>query len=347
MERKRFSKYTARIAVGGSLFLIAAAAVFFLYRIAYAPNFFPARPAYVYIDNTKNFDGLVQQLRDSAACKNSSAFVRLARWIKYDRHMKTGKYEVKYGTSNWQLLDELRRGHQTAVRLTFNNVRFTGDLTQRLSAQLMMSVPELEALLADSAYTASLGFTPETVKAMFIPDTYEVYWNITPENLLKRMKKKYTRFWNEKRLNKANEIGLTPLQVATLASIVEEESAVPDEYPVIAGLYLNRLRRNIPLQADPTVKYAVGDFSLQRILFEHLETDSPYNTYKYAGLPPAPLRVPSIRSMEAVLNYMHHNYLYMCAKEDFSGRHNFAVTLAEHNRNANRYRAELNRRNIR
>lgn len=347
MERKRFSSRTGWTVAGGSLLLVAAIAVFFLYRLAYAPNFFPAYPTYVYVNNAKDFDGLVAQLRDSAACKNCSGFVRLARWMKYDRQMKTGKYEVKPGMSNKQLLDKLRRGHQTAVRLTFNNVRFTDDLAHRLSAQLMLSAAELKALLDDSAYTASLGFTPETVKALFIPDTYEVYWNVTPENLLKRMKKEYTRFWNEKRLDKARTIGLTPLEVATLASIVEEESAAPDEYPVIAGLYLNRLRRGIPLQADPTVKYAVGDFSLQRILFEHLEVDSPYNTYKYAGLPPAPLRVPSARSMDAVLNYMHHNYLYMCAKEDFSGRHNFAVTLAEHNRNANRYWAELNRRNIR
>lgn len=347
MERKRFSSRTGWAVAGGSLLLAAAIAVFFLYRLAYAPNFFPAQPTYVYIDDTKDFDKLVSQLRDSAACKNSAGFVRLARWMKYPRQMKTGKYEVKPGMSNKQLLDKLRRGHQTAVRLTFNNVRFTGDLADRLSAQLMLSAADLNALLDDSAYTASLGFTPETVKALFIPDTYEVYWNITPENLLKRMKKEYTRFWNEKRLDKARAIGLTPVEVATLASIVEEESAVPDEYPVIAGLYLNRLRRGIPLQADPTVKYAVGDFSLQRILFEHLEVDSPYNTYKYAGLPPAPLRVPSARSLDAVLNYMHHHYLYMCAKEDFSGRHNFAVTLAEHNRNANRYRAELNRRNIR
>ena len=161
------------------------------------------------------------------------------------------------------------------------------------------------------------------------------------------MKREYDAFWTPERLKKAEEIGLTPVKVSILASIVEEETAASDEYPIVAGLYINRLRAGIPLQADPTVKFAVGDFSLQRILFEHLEIDSPYNTYKYAGLPPGPLRIPTIKGLNSVLNHTKHKYLYMCAKEDFSGRHNFAVTLAEHNRNANRYRAELNRRRIR
>ena len=160
------------------------------------------------------------------------------------------------------------------------------------------------------------------------------------------MKKEYDVFWNEQRRAKAQEIGLTQVEVAILASIVEEESAVSDEYPTIAGLYINRLKRGMPLQADPTVKFAVGDISLQRILNTHLEVESPYNTYKHIGLPPGPIRIPSIKGLDAVLNYRQHNYLYMCAKEDFSGRHNFAVTLGEHNRNADRYRSQLNKRKI-
>ena len=213
--------------------------------------------------------------------------------------------------------------------------------------QLMLDKEELLSLLNDSAYCDSLGFTLETVMAMFIPNTYEVYWNIPAEKLMQRMKREYKSFWTDARLEKAKAINLTPVEVSVLASIVEEETAATDEYPIVAGLYLNRLHRGIPLQADPTVKFAVGDFTLQRILFEHLEIDSPYNTYKYPGLPPGPLRIPTIKGMDSVLNYMKHNYLYMCAKEDFSGRHNFAATLTEHNRNANRYRAELNRRKIR
>lgn len=347
MDKKKFSRSIWWSVIGGGIVLIFVITGLFLYRMIYAPNFFPSSPTYVYIDKTKDFDRLTTQLRDSAGCKNIASFIWLARGLKYDKQMKTGRYAVKPEMSNWQLLNELRRGHQTAVRLTFNNIRFTDELAQRLGEQLMMTKDELLLLLNDSASCAAYGFTPETVKALFIPNTYEVYWNVTPSNLLKRMKKEYNSFWNDQRLAKAKAIGLTPLQVSILASIVEEETAASDEYPIVAGLYINRLKRGIPLQADPTVKYAVGDFTLQRILFEHLETDSPYNTYKYAGLPPAPLRIPTGKSMDSVLNHMQHNYLYMCAKEDFSGRHNFAVTLAEHNRNANRYRAELNRRNIR
>ena len=261
--------------------------------------------------------------------------------------MRTGRYAVEPGMNNLTMLNNLRRGHQEATRITFNNIRFKQDLAERLAGQLMIGENDLLSLLTDSAYCASLGFTTETVLILFIPNTYEVYWNISAEKLMQRMQREYKNFWNDARLAKAKEIGMTPVEVAILASIVEEETAATDEYPVVAGLYLNRLQRGIPLQADPTVKFAVGDFSLQRILFEHLEIDSPYNTYKHAGLPPGPLRIPTIKGLDAVLNHMKHNYLYMCAKEDFSGRHNFAATLAEHNRNANRYRAELNRRKIR
>jgi UPF0755 protein len=181
---------------------------------------------------------------------------------------------------------------------------------------------------------------------MFIPNTYEVYWNTPAEKLIERMKREYDVFWNNDRRRKAENIRLTPIEVSILASIVEEETAAPDEYPIVAGLYLNRLYKGMMLQADPTVKFAVGDFSLRRILNRHLEVDSPYNTYMYAGLPPGPIRIPSPKSIDAVLNHTVHNYLYMCAKEDFSGRHNFAVTLKEHNKNAEKYRAELNRRGI-
>ena len=315
---------------------------FFLY-----PNFAARKTAYIYIYPEKNFENLCRQLEDSAACLNIRSFMEVARVLKYPQNMKTGRYAVEPGTNNYDLLTGLRRGQQEPVRITFNNIRLTDDLTNRISEQIMITSQDLDMLLNDASYCSSLGFTPATIKAMFIPNTYEVYWNISAEKLVERMKREYDAFWTEDRRNQAQKIRLTPLDVSILASIIEEESAMTDEYPTIAGVYINRLYRGIPLQADPTVKYALGDFAVQRVLNEHLRIDSPYNTYLYSGLPPGPIRIPSLKGLESVLNYQKHNYLYMCAKEDFSGHHNFAVTLSEHNRNADRYRAELNRRGIR
>ncbi len=329
------------------ILLIGGGVGYWGYGILRKANFVPARTTYVYIDEQKDFDDLCRQLTDSAGCERIGDFRQLAGWLKYPDAMRTGRYKVAPGMDNLTLLNNLRRGQQEATRVTFNNIRFVDDLAERISEQLMFTKEDLSTLLADPAYCDSLGFTPETIKAMFLPNTYEMYWNMSADRFVHRMKKEYDTFWSKGRLAKAETINLTPLQVSILASIVEEETAAGDEYPIVAGLYINRLKRGILLQADPTVKYAIGDVTLQRILFKHLEVDSPYNTYKYAGLPPAPLRIPSIKGLDAVLNYTKHNYLYMTAKEDFSGRHNFAVTLSEHNVNANRYRAELNRRNIR
>jgi len=347
MRVKKFSKKSISLILLGVLLLIAGGAGFWAYRLLYASDFHISHTVYVYVDQQKDFDDLCRQLIDSAGCERIRDFRFLAGQLKYPENMKTGRYAVEPGMDHLTLVNHLRRGQQAAVRVTFNNIRFKEDLAARFDEQLMLSKEDILELINDSAYTASLGFTPETISALFIPNTYEFYWNVSPENLIRRMKREFDSFWTDARKAKAKEIGLTPVEVAVLASIVEEETAAAEEYPVVAGLYINRLHRGIPLQADPTVKFAMGDFSLQRILFVHLETDSPYNTYKYAGLPPGPLRMPSVRGLEGVLNYTRHNYLYMCAKEDFSGRHNFASTLAEHNRNADRYRAELNRRRIR
>lgn len=318
-----------------------------VYRMVMAPNFLPKQTVYIYISEDTGFDEICRQLRDSADCRDINTFRYLADYLEYPSSVRTGRYAVEPGMNNKDLVNRLRRGQQSATRITFNNIRFIEDLAKRLDEQLMLNADDLLTRLTDPAYCDSLGFNTETVKVMFLPNTYEVYWNISPDGLIGRMKKEYEAFWTEARRKKAKDIGLTPVEVSILASIVEEETAMADEYPVVAGLYINRLHKGMLLQADPTVKYAVGDVTLQRILYVHLEVDSPYNTYIYPGLPPGPLRIPSIKGVEGVLNYARHNYLYMVAKEDFSGRHNFASTLAEHNRNANRYRAELNRRNIR
>jgi UPF0755 protein len=233
------------------------------------------------------------------------------------------------------------------VQVTFHNVRLKSELSERLSSQLMLKSSELDALLNDADFCRSLGFTPEDIHAMFIPNTYNVYWNISAASFMQRMKREYNAFWSEARREKASEIGISLVEVSTLASIVEEESSELSEYPTIAGVYINRLHRNIPLQADPTIKYALGNFSLTRILNSHLTIESPYNTYLHLGLPPGPIRIPSIYAIDAVLNYQPHNYLFMCARDDFSGYHSFAATASEHNRNASRYHAALNRHRVR
>ena len=349
MTRKQMYKLIKR-------FLIITFFVFLLsgltgggvgYYFFLSPNFAPQQTVYLYIDPEQDFEHLCRQLKDSAGCLNINSFREVAKILNYPENLKTGRYAVVSGTNNYDLLKTLRNGQQEPVRITFNNIRLKEDLSDKLSEQLMITSQDLNALLNDASFCASLGFTPVTIKSMFIPNTYEVYWNISAGKLIERMKREYDAFWTENRRDQAQKIRLTPLDVSILASIIEEESAMTDEYPVIAGLYINRLHRGIPLQADPTIKYALGNFAIQRVLNEHLQIDSPYNTYLYTGLPPGPLRIPSLKGLESVLNYQKHNYLYMCAKEDFSGRHNFAVTLSEHNRNAERYRAELNRRGIR
>jgi len=326
------------------IILLAAACGGGIWYILYKPNFKPSERKFVYIyEDVKDFDALCQQLQDSAACIDVRSFRILADYRKYPANMKSGRYAVEPEMNNNTLINHLRLGQQSPIRLIFNNIRLTADLAERLSQQLMIDEDDLLALFADSLYCDSLGFTTATIGAMFIPNTYEVYWNISPKKLFDRMKREYETFWTAERRRKAENIRLNPVEIAVLASIVEEETAAPDEYSRVAGLYINRLRKGMLLQADPTVKYALGDFSLRRILNEHLTVESPYNTYLNPGLPPGPIRIPSPRSIDAVLNYEHHNYLYMCAKEDFSGRHNFAVTLAEHARNADRYHAALNR----
>ncbi|MCC8153351.1 MAG: endolytic transglycosylase MltG [Tannerellaceae bacterium] len=347
MSSQKISKRSIIGIIVGIIVLLGVGVGFWAYRLLYAPDFDIQKTTYVFVDDSKNFEDLCRQLVDSAHMKRTGDFKMVAQQLKYPENMKTGRYAVEPGMSHIELLKQLRRGQQTAVRITFNNIRFIDDLADRLDDQLMFSKEDILTYLRDPEYLKTIGFTPETVSAMFIPNTYEVYWNISPERFIQRMKKEYDTFWTDARKQKASQIGLTPIEVAILASIVEEETAVPDEYPVVAGLYINRLHKGMLLQADPTLKFAAGDFGLKRILNIHKEIDSSYNTYIYTGLPPGPLRMPSVRSMEAVLNYTNHNYIYMCAKEDFSGRHNFAVTLAEHNRNANKYRAELNRRGIR
>ncbi|MDR1371166.1 MAG: endolytic transglycosylase MltG [Dysgonamonadaceae bacterium] len=332
--------------LASAILLIVALGGFVYYKLT-SPFFNIQETVYIYIDDRKDYPDLLLQLQSTAKIKDTGTFRKLANALNYPQKMRTGRYAVTPNLSCKDLLLNLTRGNQTPCKITFNNIRLKNELAENIGIQLMFGTAALQQKLNDPSVCAKYGFDEQTIQCLFIPDTYEMYWNISPERFLERMKKEYDHFWTPERLEKAAEIPLSPVQVSVLASIVEEETVMPDEYPQVAGLYINRLKKGMLLQADPTVKYAVGDFALKRILYTHLEVESPYNTYKHEGLPPGPIRVPSIRGLDAVLNYTHHHYLYMCAKEDFSGRHNFATTLAEHARNARRYQAALNRNNIR
>lgn len=304
------------------------------------------KAVYIYIDPSTKYKEVMEQIKEKVDLPSEKFFQMISERMNYPKSVKTGRYALENGITMPEIIRLLRSGNQKPVKLTFNNMRTKENLAGRISNQLMIDSLTLLASIKDENNIRELGFDSNTVVAMFIPNTYEVYWDISVDKLLKRMQSEYNAFWNENRKTKAKQIGLTPIEVSTLASIVEEEATYSDEYPIVAGLYLNRLKRGQRLEADPTVKFAVGDFSLRRILYKHLEVESPYNTYKNDGLPPGPIRVPSIKVIEATLSPEDHKYLFMCAKDDLSGRHNFATTHAEHIRNAARYQKALNEKKI-
>lgn len=309
--------------------------------------------SYIFMENVKsekafiiregtNFDQIINLLEENDIVLNYKAFKWVSKKKNYANLIKPGRYLLKKGMNTNQMVNMLRAGEQAPLNVTFNNIRFKEELAGKISHYIQADSLSLLMLFDDYAKIESYGFTPETYKAMFIPNTYRFYWTTTANQFADRMKQEYDRFWNSVRKEKAEKLGLTPVQVATLASIVQEETAKTDEMERIAGVYMNRLKRGMLLQADPTVKYAAGDFTLRRVLNVHLEIDSPYNTYKYAGLPPAPINFPEVTAIDAVLNFEKHDFLYMVAREDFSGYHNFSRTLAEHNRNAAKYHQALN-----
>lgn len=260
---------------------------------------------------------------------------------------KTGCYKLNLKESDVSIIRRLRAGEQTPVKVTFNGIRTREQLAKRLSNQLLADSIEIVSRLESNDYMSKFNLRKETAVCLFIPNTYEMYWTISPDALFSRMAKEYNDFWTDQRRQKAKKIGLSQTDVATIASIAEEETNKDFEYPIIAGLYINRLRQGMPLQACPTVKFALQDFTLRRILNRHLATDSPYNTYKNIGLPPGPIRIPRAATMDAVLNYTPSTYLFMCASADFNGTHHFSSTYTEHARYAREYQAALNRRNIR
>lgn len=301
---------------------------------------------YVYIDDNDDMDSLSEKFESFASGRAILTFKVLARHSGYADHLRTGRYAIQPGENTVTVFRHLKNGFQEPVMLTIPESRTMDRLAVSLSKKLMLDSTVVAILLRDPSYCAKQGYDTATIACLFVPNTYEVYWNTSLDNLMARMKKEHDHFWNADRLAKAQAIGLTPNEVCTLASIIDEETANNAEKPMIAGMYLNRLKTGMPLQADPTIKFALQDFALKRIYHNMLTIDSPYNTYQNTGLPPGPIKIASVKGIDAVLNRVDHNYLYMCAKEDFSGTHNFAATYQEHLRNANKYARALNERGI-
>lgn len=326
------------------LLLVAGVRAFELFGYIFKENV--KKDAVIYIPSDASFEDVEALLIEQDLLYNMKAFSWVSKKKEYKKNIKPGKYELKKGWNTNQLLNVLRGGMQDPVDVTFNNVRTFEELAGKVNPYFEADSMQLLATFTSEKQNNNYPFGHENFMAMFIPNTYEFYWTNSPEQFVERMYKEYQRFWNDSRKKKAEELGLSLVEVSTLASIVQEESVKGEERPVIAGLYLNRLKRGMLLQADPTIKFAIGDFTVRRITNAMLEIDSPYNTYKYAGLPPGPINFPEITSIDAVLNAKEHNFLYMCAREDFSGYHHFARTLSEHNRNAARYRQALNRNRI-
>jgi UPF0755 protein len=315
---------------------------FYTYQICYTPNVLVGKEDRVLlIPDSATFKYVQKELHEGGYVQDLISFSFLAKLMDYDTHIKPGRYVLKANMNNLTAIRFLRAGIQAPVRITFNNVRLIPELSEKITRNLSINAIEFEAALIKFAMNNPYGFKKENVLSMFIPNTYEVYYNVSPEDLIERMYEEYTIFWSAERKSKAASIGLTPIEISTLASIVQAESVKKEEAPIIAGLYINRLKAGIPLQADPTLVFAVGDFTIKRVLNEHKEIDSPYNTYKYSGLPPGPINMPEIVSLDAVLNYQPSDYIYMCAKEDFSGYHNFSSNYNEHLRNAARYQRAL------
>lgn len=301
--------------------------------------------AYIYVTPQDNTASIIEKIGEIAPEADTRGFATLAAHNNFDSRKRSGKYAIKDGDTMSDIYNRIVSRQQTPVRITIPSTRDVRQALGIISRQIMADSASLVEYTHPVAMSC-FGYDKAEIPSFFIPDTYEVYWDISAQEFFEKMAAWNRQYWNDSRKAKAKAAELTPAEVSTLASIVDEETANVAEMPIVAGLYINRLKRGMPLQADPTVKYALGDPTRRRILNKDLEVNSPYNTYKHKGLPPGPIRIPTKQALESVLNYTKHSYLYMCAKEDFSGTHNFAKTLSEHNANAKRYQHALNKLNI-
>ncbi len=301
---------------------------------------------YLYIRTGWNYAQVKAELERGGYVQNLASFDFLAKRAGYPQRMHPGKYHIRRGMSNYAMVRMLRSGRQTPAQLVVGKLRTKADLIRTVSTHVEADSEKLKSLLSDLGYLAEFGLDTATALCAVMPDTYEFYWNTSADKAFRKIAKGFATFWTDARKASAKAHGLTPVEAVTLASIVEEESNKHDEQPNIASTYLNRLKKGMKLQADPTAKYAAGDFALRRITSAQTSIASPYNTYYVSGLPPGPICTPSAKTIEAVLAAPRTNYLYFCAKEDFSGYHRFAATYEEHLKNAQLYQQALNTRGV-
>ena len=342
MKKFKFNpRYNLHIAVCGLLVILGLMIYYAVSSVSKAET-----TQYIYIDEDDTQDSVIAKIEPFANITGTTTLNTLIRHSSYSKHIHTGRYAIEPGDGPITVFRKLKSGRQTSLNLTVPESRTTDRLAAVLSNKLMLDSATIAEALTSQEVCERLGYDTCTIPAMFVPNTYDVYWNMSIDELLERMKKEHDRFWKGDREMKAAQMQLTPVEVCTLASIIDEETSNNAEKPMIAGMYLNRLKEGMPLQADPTIKFALKQFELKRIYNKLLDTDSPYNTYRHEGLPPGPIKIASIKGIDAVLNYVSHDYLYMCAKEDFSGTHNFAQTYEEHLKNAARYSKALNERGI-
>lgn len=323
---------------------------FYIYSNAYKPNvdLGERKNRYIYIKHDATFEDVVEELTNKNILINKTSFILMADKMEYKNKVKPGKYLILKEMGNKKLINLLKSGAQEKVRFSLSNIRTREQLAGRVSRNLEADSTRILEILEDEEIMGKYGFNRENAMALFVASEYEFKsWATTSEGFFERMAEEYKKYWNADRQAKAKEIPLTQSEVSTLASIVQQEQQTKqDERPMIAGVYLNRLKKGMKLQADPTVIFAVGDFSIKRVNYDHLNVASKYNTYKNEGLPPGPICVASPNAIDAVLNYRKHSFVYFCAKEDLSGYHNFAASYSEHCKFADKYQKELDRRGI-
>jgi len=315
------------------------------YQKYFSPNV-TANQEYLYIHTGATFGDVYKTVKEQNMVKDTDAFYSAAQNMNYIARVKAGRYHLHEGMSNRRLINMLASGTQEPVTLSFHNLRLKEQFAGFVGKKIEPDSAAILNLLDSTAFIKQYGFTPENVYAMFLPNTYQLYWNTSPEKFFKKMHGAYEKFWTGERRAKAAAINLDPIQVTVLASIVDAEALHDDEMPIIAGLYINRLKKGMKLESDPTIIFAENDFTIHRVLSRYLSINSPYNTYMHTGLPPGPIMMPSVNAINSVLDYQRSDYIYMCAKEDFSGYHNFATNMADHLVNAHKYQEALNERNI-